>query len=340
MDSILVLRLSSVGDIVLTEPAVAALRQFFPGAAIGYAVKTRFRDLVASHPALSRVHLLDTSSRGGMASLISEIRDARYSAVVDLHRNARTARILRVAGIPVRTAYHKRELRDAVRVRLLRRPFRASRLLVQRYLDALVPFGIDAPYMRPRLHVSDRDAEAARATLNRLGMGSDGYAVLVPGSVWATKRWPARRFAELATSVVCELGLRAVLLGSPGERELCERIAGEAGSGAVSAAGETTLGKMAAIISRARIYVGNDSGPTHMARALDVPTVALFGPTDPGQFDFEGHALLYRDLSCSACTFYGSRRCHLGHWDCMRTIGHDDVLDAARSLLSSAGGGQ
>jgi len=326
MDSILVLRLSSVGDIVLTEPAVAALRQFFPGAAIGYAVKTRFRDLVASHPALSRVHLLDTSSRGGMASLISEIRDARYSAVVDLHRNARTARILRAAGIPVRTAYHKRELRDAVRVRLLRRPFRASRLLVQR--------------MRPRLHVSDRDAEAARATLNRLGIGSDGYAVLVPGSVWATKRWPARRFAELATSVVCELGLRAVLLGSPGERELCERIAGEAGSGAVSAAGETTLGKMAAIISRARIYVGNDSGPTHMARALDVPTVALFGPTDPGQFDFEGHALLYRDLSCSACTFYGSRRCHLGHWDCMRTIGHDDVLDAARSLLSSAGGGQ
>jgi lipopolysaccharide heptosyltransferase II len=340
MDSILVLRLSSVGDIVLTEPAVAALRQFFPGAAIGYAVKTRFRDLVASHPALSRVHLLDTSSRGGMASLISEIRDACYSAVVDLHRNARTARILRAAGIPVRTAYHKRELRDAVRVRLLRRPFRASRLLVQRYLDALVPLGIDAPYTRPRLHVSDRDAEAARAELTRLGIGSDGYAVLVPGSVWATKRWPAERFTELAASVACELGLRAVLLGSPGERELCEGIAGEAGSGTVSAAGETTLGQMAAIISRARIYVGNDSGPTHMARALDVPTVAMFGPTDPGQFDFDGHALLYRDLSCSACTFYGSRRCHLGHWDCMRTIGHDDVLEAARSLLSSAGGGQ
>ncbi|MCK4511189.1 glycosyltransferase family 9 protein [bacterium] len=340
MDSILVLRLSSVGDIVLTEPAVAALRECFPGAAIGYAVKAQFRDLVASHPALSRVHLLDTSSSGGMASLVREIRGARYSAVVDLHRNTRTARILRAVGVPVRTAYRKREFRDAVRVRLLRRPFRASKLLVQRYLDALVPLGIDASYTRPRLHISDLDAEAGRATLAGLDIGSDAYAVLVPGSVWATKQWPAGRFAELATGVVRELGLRVVFLGSPGERELCERIAVEAGSGAVSAAGETTLGQMAAVISRARIFVGNDSGPTHMARALDVPTVAVFGPTDPGQFDFDGHALVYRDLSCSACTFYGSRRCHLGHWNCMRTIEHDDVLDGARSLLSSDGGGQ
>ncbi len=340
MNSVLVVRLSSVGDVVLTEPVVAALRESFPGAAIGYAVKAQFRDLVASHPALSHVHVLDTSSSGGMASLVREIRDARYSAVVDLHRNARTARILRAARIPVRTAYHKRELRDAVRVRLLRRPFRVSKLLVQRYLDALVPLGIDAPYTRPRLHVSDRDDEAGRAILTGLGVGTDAYAVLVPGSVWATKRWPAERFAELATSVVRELGLRAVLLGSKAERELCERIAGDAGSGAVSAAGETTLGQMAAVVSRARIYVGNDSGPTHMARALDVPTVALFGPTDPGQFDFEGHALVYRDLSCSACTFYGSRRCRLGHWDCMTAIGCDEVLEAARSLLSSVGGGQ
>ncbi|MCK4680675.1 glycosyl transferase, partial [bacterium] len=74
MNSVLVVRLSSVGDVVLTEPVVAALRESFPGAAIGYAVKTQFRDLVASHPALSRVHLLDTSSRGGMASLVREIR--------------------------------------------------------------------------------------------------------------------------------------------------------------------------------------------------------------------------------------------------------------------------
>ncbi len=337
MNSVLVVRLSSVGDVVLTEPVVAALRESFPGAAIGYAVKTQFRDLVASHPALSRVHLLDTSSRGGMASLVREIRNARYSAVVDLHRSARTARILRAARIPTRTAYHKRELRDAVRVRLLRRPFRASKLLVQRYLDALVPLGIDVPYMRPRLHVSERDDEAGRATLASLGVGSGAYAVLVPGSVWPTKRWPAERFAELATSVVCELGLRVVLLGSKAERELCERIAGSAGSGAVSGAGETTLGQMAAVISRARIYVGNDSGPTHMARALDVPTVALFGPTDPGQFDFEGHALVYRNLKCSACTFYGSERCRLGHWDCMRSIAPHDVLRAAAALLEARG---
>ena len=338
MDSVLVLRLSSVGDIVLTEPVVAALRESFPGAAIGCVVKAQFRDLVASHPALSCVHVLDTSSSGGTASLVREIRDARYSAVVDLHRNARTARIVRASGIPVRTAYHKRELRDAVRVRLLRRPFRASKLLVQRYLDALGPLGVHAPCVRPRLYVGDRDAEAGREFLGRSGVGAEPFVAVVPGSMWATKRWSSGNYARLSAGLISDLGLRVVLLGAPGERELCGDVARQAGAGVTNAAGETTLGETAAVIARARLYIGNDSGPTHMAMALGVPSVALFGPTDPGQFDFRGDSAVYRDLECSACSFYGGERCHLGHWDCMRSIAPHDVLGVASALLETSGG--
>jgi ADP-heptose:LPS heptosyltransferase len=124
-----------------------------------------------------------------------------------------------------------------------------------------------------------------------------------------------------------------VLLGTRGERELCDEIVRMAGGRAVNAAGETTLGELAAVISNARLFIGNDSGPTHMAMALRVPTVAVFGPTDPGQFDFSGHALVYRDLDCSACSFYGGRRCRLGHWDCIASIGPDEVTGAAERLL-------
>jgi lipopolysaccharide heptosyltransferase II len=272
-----------------------------------------------------------------MASLVREIRDARYSAVVDLHRNARTARILRAAGIPVRTAYHKRELRDAVRVRLLRRPFRARKLLVRRYLDALGSIGMDAPTRSPRLYVSESDVDAGRQFLRRSGAGEEPFAAVVPGSVWGTKRWPREDYARLVAGLVSDLGLRVVLLGAPGERELCDVVAREAGAGVTNAAGETTLGETAAVIARACLFIGNDSGPTHMAMALGVPSVALFGPTDPGQFDFRGHSLVYRNLKCSACSFYGSERCHLGHWDCMQSIAPDDVLGAAAALLEAGG---
>jgi lipopolysaccharide heptosyltransferase II len=330
--SVLLLRLSSVGDIVLTEPVVAALRDALPEATIGYAVKAKYADLVLSNPALDRVHML-AEGRGTLSSLMREVRDAGYSAVVDLHRNLRTARIASAAGARVRASYRKRELADTVRVRLLRRPFRASKLLVRRYLDALAPLGIDAPTRRPRLFVGEGDAERGAALVTQVGLGGGEYAAIVPGSVWATKRWPAERFAELAAALVSELALPVALLGAAGEGPLCEEVARAAGSGVLNLAGGATLGETAAIISRARLYVGNDSGPTHMARALGVPTVALFGPTDPGQFDLSQHALVYRDLTCSACSFYGGNRCPLGHWKCMLEIEVDEVFEAVEGLL-------
>jgi heptosyltransferase-2 len=331
--SVLVLRLSSVGDIVLTEPAVAALRETFPRAEIGFAVKERFGDLVSSHPAITRVHTLGAGG-GALSALVSEIRGSGYSAVVDLHRNVRSARVVRASGIPLRTSYRKRELADTLRVRFLRRPFRASRLLVRRYLDALRPLGVEVPVRTPRLYVGERDAAAGAALLDQAGAQEGRFAVMVPGSVWATKRWPAERFAEAASRVVADLGFPVVLLGSAGERGLCDEVARSAGASVTSLAGRTTLGEMAAVIASARFFVGNDSGPTHMAMALEVPTVALFGPTDPGQFDFSRHALVYRDLPCSACSFYGGERCPLGHWDCMLGIEADDVLEASAALFA------
>lgn len=332
IESVLFIRLSSVGDIVLTEPAVAAVREALPDARIGFAVKAAFRELVSSNPDISRVHTLD---QGGLRSLVEDVRSERYSAVVDLHRNVRTARIVRSSGIPTSTAYVKRERSDTVRVRLLHRPFRASRLLVRRYLDALVPLGIDAETRPPRLHVAPADASAAAALLDEFGAVRGEFAVIVPGSVWPTKRWPADRFARLASGLVSQLGLRVLLVGAGGERELCETVERDAGEGVVNLAGRTSLGETAAVISTARLFVGNDSGPTHMAVALGVPAVAIFGPTDPGQFDFSGHALVYRDLACSACSFYGGERCPLGHWDCMAGIEPAEVLRAASTLLDT-----
>jgi heptosyltransferase-2 len=330
-DGFLVLRLSSVGDIVLTEPVVAGIRERFPCARIGFVVKRRFTDLVAGNASIDRVHVLD-DVRGGLRSLAGELASGEYRHVIDLHDNARTRVLARAAGAAQVLRYRKREPRDAIRVRLLRRSFRASRRLVERYLEAAAPLGVDTTYRAPVFHLRESDEQRARERLAAAGLGDAPMLVVAPGSVWATKRWPAGRFAEVAAGAFDRWGLVTVALGAAAERDLCESVIADAPC-AWNAAGLLSLGESAAVIRRGRVFLGNDSGPTHIARALGTPTVAVFGPTDPGQFSFEGHELLYADLACSACSFYGGRRCREGHWDCMLSISSDDALQAVdRSL--------
>lgn len=327
---VLIVRMSSVGDIVLTEPVVAALAESIPGVEIGFALKARFADLVSGNCAISRVHLLAEGVRGSLSSLCRDVRVARYDAVVDLHHNARSVLIGIRSGARVRTAYRKRDLYDTLRVRFCGGTFRAKRRLVDLYLDALRPLGIDAPYRRPVFHLPAGARDAARARITDAGLRPGAYAALVPGAVWATKRWPAESFSEVARRLAQELGLTPVLLGTASERTLCEEVA--SGAGGVVLAGETGLGETAAFISMARVYVGNDSGPTHISMALGTPTVAIFGPTDPGQFDHEGHELVYTDPGCGACSFFGGTRCRHEHWECMRSISAGRVFEAAARL--------
>lgn len=328
--------MSSVGDIVLTEPVVSAIRKANPDARIGFAVKERFRDLVSGNPGVSKIHALKGSSAAALLDLCSEVRAEGYAAVVDLHRNLRSAVLSRASGARAVSGYRKRDAGDAMRVRLGRGVYRARKKIVERYLDVLDAFGLEHVYSRPRFSPPGQAVEWAHRFLSDEGLSRGAYAVVVPGSVWATKRWPPDRYAEVVARLVGEVGLPAVLLGSDSERELCVRVAGA--SGAVVAAGRASLGQGAALIGTAGLYVGNDSGPTHIAMASGVPTVAIFGPTDPSQFDFTGHALVYAGLACSACSFFGTRRCRLGHWECMRSISADDVLEAIRGLLARGGG--
>ncbi len=338
---LVIVRLSSIGDIVLTEPVVTALRDAYPDATIGFAVKERYRELVEAHPAVDRVHALAGSSFGDLRGLCEELRAASYSCVVDLHRNQRSVLLGVCARASMVTAYRKRNPADAVRVRLGRRRFRADRLLVRRYLDSLRPLGVVAKQSRPRLYVSPEASEAASDRLRGWGLRAGSYAVVAPGALWETKRWPVDRFASVVTGLAGGRGLDVLLVGSASERALCEQVAGGSEAGratVVNGAGDTGLGELAALLGDARLFIGNDSGPMHMAMARGTPTVAIFGPTDPGQFDFTGDVVVFEDLECSACSFYGTKRCRLGHWRCMTAIEPDRVLSEADALLDRRGG--
>jgi ADP-heptose:LPS heptosyltransferase len=184
--------------------------------------------------------------------------------------------------------------------------------------------------------LSREDVASSERLLLEWGLAQGAYAAIVPGSMWPTKTWPAERFGDVAATLESDAGLRPLILGSRRESAIAEAVARRTAS-AVNAAGRVSLGETAALLASARVMIGNDSGPTHISMATGTPTVAIFGPTDPAQFDFEGHELVYADLPCSACSFFGARRCHLGHWRCMAGIPSEVVIAAARRLLARGG---
>jgi ADP-heptose:LPS heptosyltransferase len=332
------MRMSSLGDVVLTEPVVAKLRTALPGAEIGFLVKRRFVDLVESNPDLTRVHTLDDSSFSTLIDLRRELIDVGYDTVIDLHRYPRSVLLARSLGARRVATYRKREFGAAFAVRVLKRPFHDTRLRVQRYIDTLAALGVDTDYRRPRLHVARAHLEWTDDYLESNGLAPGRYACISPGAAWPLKRWPESRFAELARVLADRLGLGVVLTGSAPERKLCETVRDLSGLAAPVTAGETTLGRLCALISRSALFVGNDSGPAHVAVASGTPTVAIFGPIDPRQFDFEGHALVYAGAPCSACCFFGPRRCRRRDWQCMLSISVDEVARAASRLVSQRQG--
>src|SRR5216683_991784 len=152
-----------------------------------------------------------------------------------------------------------------------------------------------------------------------------------PGANWETKRWPAERFGDLASRALAS-GLQVVVVGSAKEARLGREIVRVAPK-AVDLCGKLDLRGLGGFISRCTAFVANDSGPMHMARALGVPTLAVFGSTDPGMFDFAGHAMLFAGVECAPCSFFGRSFCPRGHFRCMLELSEERAWDELAPLL-------
>jgi heptosyltransferase II len=332
-ESVLVLRFSAVGDVVLTAPALDALRRAWPATRIVYAVKERLAHLVRYNPDVAEVVTLLPSQ--GPLSLARRLRALRPGAVLDLHNKMRS-KVLRLLLPGVRkVVWHKRDVRDTLPVKLALRPYRASMRLADRYhaaVEELVGRALPRGELRYFLGPEDRDL-AARA-LREAGIDPDRPLVgLSPGANWETKRWPAERFAGLAQRALRE-GFQVAVQGSVLEAPLGREVA-ERAPGAKDLCGKLDLRGLGGLISRCSAFVANDSGPMHMARALGVPTLAFFGSTDPAMFDFAGHSALFAGVECSPCSFFGRSRCPRGHFRCMLDLDEERAWGTLVPLLSA-----
>ncbi len=330
-EAVLVLRFSSLGDVVLTAPALEALHQAWPTTRVLFAVKAELAPLVRHSPFVHQV--LPLGRCEGVRSLAARAREV--GAVLDLHGKVRS-RLLRLLLRKPSVVWHKRDFADTVAVKLLRRPYHARMRIADRYHAAVETLvGRPLPRGRLRYFLGPDETERAARVLREVGVEpSRPRVALFPGAMRNTKQWPVERFGELARRILGH-GFQAVVAGSAPEAGLCREVVSLA-PGAADVCGRFGLDVLGGLLAGCAAFVGNDSGPMHVARALGVPTLVFFGPTDPGQFDFTGCALLFAGVPCSPCSFFGQRACPRGHFRCMRDLDADRAWRALEPMLSGA----
>jgi heptosyltransferase-2 len=325
-ERILIVRYSALGDVVLATSVLAPLRAAFPGARIEWVTDGLYAPLLEGLPDLAAVHALGRDP-GAAVALRDRLRRG-FDLSIDL-QNKLKSRLIARAAAPRRVTFRRRSAGRAL-LSLLGgdRPLTRAHATTL-YAEALAPLGVAGPGPT-QVHLS-RTARSAAA--DALASARPPVVMLAPGARWATKRWPAERFAAVADALAAE-GASIVLCGGPGDREAFAAFRAAARAPVAADLSPLPVDALAAAIAGARLLVACDSGPVHLAGAVGTPALALFGPTSPVRWGplAPGRALTL-GLGCAPCSNHGGDRCPEGHHRCMADLTADQVVAAARELL-------
>lgn len=288
---ILILKPSSLGDIVHALPVLSGLRRACPRARITWMVRTELASLFECVRGLDEVLLFDRRTIGRwtrpaafaeLRALLRKLRRGRFDIVLDLQGLLRSALFARWTGCRIRIGLAEaREGAGFFYTHTASAP--NSPHIIDYYQEVLQLLGVPAEPVNFGIEPSPQARQTARELLQKENIQSKQFAVLIPGSAHERKCWPADRFARIAEFLAREAQLRVVASGSQKEGAVVEKIAGMCQVPINDFAGKTSLPQLAGLLEQAAVVVGNDTGPAHLAAAMDVPTVVIFGPTNPAR---------------------------------------------------------
>jgi len=331
---VLIIKPSAIGDVVHALPVLPRLKKLWPQATLTWMITPACAGLVERHPLIDEVIFFQRKRWGrswyrpwellDLADFVRDLRRREFDLVIDLQGLLRSAWIARASGARRRIGFsNAREFAPLFYSERVDCSWKYDHA-VQRYLKIAAALGCgDGPV---EFHFAVDEQE--RAYIRRLIPPGTRYAVLMPGTIWETKRWPVDRFAALVNPLKERFGLETVLTGSAADAGLSKLIPAK-----FDLIGKTNLRQIVALLEGASLVIGNDTGPMHMAAGLGVPLVSPYGPTDPvrtgpfGRLD----SVIRLDLPCSPCY---SRTC--SHTSCMKWIEIEPVLKAAEQQLSKS----
>lgn len=334
---ILVVRLDQLGDVVMTLPAVRLLREAFPDSRVDFLVAPWARDLV--EPYADEIHVFENSYFGGKGAAVSCLlewisfvrmfRRNRYDLAVDFRGDLRTAALLYLSAAGRRVGYGNAGggffYTDCL-------PEREGRHQSDRALDCVRLLGCEVRGEVQPFRYRSPDPEMWREKFSALALASRPWIVMHVGSGYASKRWPADRFFNVIDRLLSEAGGTVILTGHQKETEIARPYFKER-EGLLNFIQKTTLLELCALIDKADLFVGNDSGPAHLAAALGKKTLVLFsGTNDWRLWHPRGQAVhvMRHDVSCSPCH---ERECPLPRHECMENITVDSVRAKIGELL-------
>jgi len=328
LSKILILRFSSIGDIVLTSPVIRCLKEQLPGVEIHYLTKKNFKSVLENHPLIDKLWTTD----GSLEDVVDDLRAEHFDYIIDLHKNLRSLKLKR--RLKVKSFSFKKlnvEKWMLVKLHINRMP---ALHIVDRYLDSLSFFQVK----NDNKGLDFYSEENAKLILDKLPAShKNGFIAIAIGAQHTTKMMPSEKIAR----IIKKLNFPVVLLGGKEDKTRGAQIEMAVGALVWNTCGQFSLGQSAELLRASKVVLTHDTGLMHIAAAFKKPIVSIWGNTVP-EFGMTPYLPLQnelstilevKNLSCRPCSKIGFDKCPKGHFNCIRNIENDDVVNAIKSYL-------
>ena len=348
INRILLIRLSSLGDVLLSTPLISLLRQKYPSAKIDFVIFQEYSELIRHHPEIHQIFEINKEEGlQGLNRIKKKLNSEKYDVILDIHNNFRSRWLtLRLSSFFSGTRIYRIRKQKFARFLLVKFKINVYRKLYgkiisvwEKYVRTAVHLGLnpESHTGKPDLYLPDDARLSAEKILKELNVPSS-YIAVAPGAMHYTKRWSAENYASVINRLFREAGQTTLLVGGVSDRQVVQGILKKVDKeAAISLAGEISLLETAAIIKNSRFLLTNDSGLMHVGSAMDIPLVAIFGSTVE-EFGFfpagsDINIIQNETLYCRPCSHIGRSTCPEGHFKCMEEISPDVVTERIDSLL-------
>jgi ADP-heptose:LPS heptosyltransferase len=323
----LIIRFSSIGDIVLTTPLVRCLKLQYPDAEIHYVVKKKFAMVLEHNPYIDHLHVLD----GNLNELVSKFREEQFDYIIDLHKTLRSY-LLRVRLWRKTLSFRKLSVEKFLMTKLGIDLLPRKKHVVSRILDSVAPLGVTDDG-RPVDYFLSEEERFDRATLPEAY--HHGYIAFVIGGQHFTKRLPYEKIRS-----ICErLTWPVVLLGGPEDADSAQRLSVDLGNKVYNLCGKLAFNTSVSVMSQAQTVIAHDTGLMHISGAFNLPIVSVWGATSPDKFGVWPYLnerqveAKVEGLSCNPCSNFGTAKCPKGHFKCMWQQDEAFIAESASRMM-------
>ncbi|MBI3194918.1 MAG: lipopolysaccharide heptosyltransferase II [Ignavibacteriae bacterium] len=343
MNKILIIRFSSLGDIVLTSPLVRSLRAQFPFAQIDFLVKEAYADLVKFNPNLSSVIEMRRDDWDELQTVVNQVQAEKYDLLVDLHNSLRSRYIRVLSKAHRKVVVNKRAVARFMLVNFKRNFYDGIVPVTERYLESCASFGVRGDGNGPEVFIPEQTIETMAAYVSKFKF--ERYKIIIglaPSAKHFTKRWLPERFIEFGAYAAKELNAKLLIFGGNEDATECEDISQMINMQVGASASENVAGKISllesiALLDYCELVVSNDSGMMHLAQARNRNLVAIFGSTvkEFGFFPTTSNSKVVEaeNVPCRPCSHIGREECPKMHFHCMNSVRVEEVVRAVNSLL-------